>query len=98
MHTLTVHPANVQFKLAQNAPLTDIEYEPDGREAIAFGCRAGVCGACAIEVLEGGESLGKPRPEEAGFLVELGFIGPQFRLACQCRMNGNVTIRPAEPA
>jgi ferredoxin len=97
-YTLTILPDNAQMQLAANAPITDIEYEPGGRDIIPFGCRAGACGACAIEVLEGGESLSEQQPAEANFLRELGFAGPRFRLACQCRVSGNVTIRLAEPA
>jgi len=94
-YTLTILPDNTQIQLSPNAPVTDIEYEPGGRDIIPFGCRAGACGACAIEVLAGDESLSAQQPQEAQFLRELGFAGPRFRLACQCRVNGNVTIRLA---
>jgi ferredoxin len=97
-YTLTILPDNAQLQLGANAPVTDIEYEPGGQNVIPFGCRAGACGACAIEVLEGAQSLSEQQPEEARFLGELGFSGRRFRLACQCRVNGNVTIRLAEPA
>lgn len=56
-----------------------------------FGCTRGQCGVCAVKVLEGKENLTKRSKEEAETLLKRGF-GPEHRLACQCALNGNVTI------
>jgi ferredoxin len=92
---LTLMPNSTEVWLAANEPLTSIEYEPGGDQAIPFGCRAGACGVCVIEVLDGMSSLGARSPEEAEFLEALGFPGEQFRLACQCRVSGEAIIRSA---
>ena len=93
---LTVLPKQTEVWLPANAPLTDIEYELRGEEVIPSGCRAGACGVCAIEVISGIEVLGSRNPEEAEFLEALGFVGTQYRLACQCRVGGDVSFRVPE--
>jgi ferredoxin len=92
---LTLMPQNTEVWLAANEPLTSIEYEPGGGQAIPFGCRAGACGVCVIEILDGKSSLGAKGLQEAEFLEALGFAGEQFRLACQCRLLGEAVIQAA---
>jgi ferredoxin len=94
-HTLTVLPDGVQFELPEGSCLTDIEYETSAR-IIAFGCRSGACGACMVEVVEGGAALGAAADEEIEFLEELGGSRDQHRLACQCRLYGAATILVAD--
>lgn len=94
LHKVTVMPSVTEVWLTANDPLTNIEYESGGGTLIPFGCRAGACGACVVEVLQGANALGDRNRDEARFLAELGFEGEQFRLACQCRILGAVTIRP----
>jgi ferredoxin len=61
---------------------------------LAHGCRNGVCGACAIEVLEGAESAERPDAIEANSLQR--FRLPRgTRLACRLRLHGHARIRPA---
>lgn len=60
---------------------------------IPFSCRAGTCGICAVEVLEGEESLGPKTPIEEATLKR-AWPGKQCRLACQCRVEGDVTLDP----
>lgn len=94
LHKVTVMPGATEVWLSANDPLTHIEYESGGETLIPFGCRAGACGACVVEILNGRDALGQRNNEETRFLGELGFEGEQFRLACQCRVLGEVTIRP----
>ncbi|WNV85091.1 2Fe-2S iron-sulfur cluster-binding protein [Umezawaea sp. Da 62-37] len=91
---LTILPTGVEVLLPSGSPLTEVEYETRQR-LIPFGCRSGACGACVIEVLEGLESLGDPDHDEVDFLEDLGRTGGDYRLACQCRLRGDATIRPA---
>lgn len=61
---------------------------------ILFGCRTGICGTCAIEVLatEGGE-LSPRTPDEEELLSVLAPNRPSCRLACQLRLEANLKIR-----
>lgn len=95
MHIVKLMPQNVEVALPNGSSLTELEFELHGRESIPFGCRAGVCGACVIEILQGVDYLGAKGKEERDFLETLGFPGDSFRLACQCSVNGAVTIQAA---
>ncbi|HET9931484.1 MAG TPA: 2Fe-2S iron-sulfur cluster-binding protein [Polyangiaceae bacterium] len=52
---------------------------------IPFSCRSASCGTCYVQVLEGGELLEAPGPEEAELVALLGG-GADHRLACQARV------------
>ena len=93
MHTIKLIPINKEVMLPHGSSLTELEFECFDMSGITFGCRAGVCGACVIQVMQGIEYLGDKRQEERGFLARLGFPDDDFRLACQCTLNGAVTIR-----
>lgn len=92
---LTVLPTGTEILLPAGSPLTEVEYETEQR-LIPFGCRSGSCGACVIEVLEGLTSLGEPDHDELDFLEDLGRTGGNHRLACQCRLRGDATVRVAD--
>lgn len=95
MHKILLMPQNVEVLISQGRSLSDLEFEEQGQNPISFGCKAGSCGTCVIEILEGAESLSKKNKEETDFLEMLGYAGDEFRLACQCRLNGTVKIRAA---
>lgn len=61
--------------------------------ALKFGCRRGNCGACAIKVISGSQNLTKMCAQEADVLKRKG-LGDDYRLACQCALNGDVTLCP----
>ncbi len=58
---------------------------------LKFGCCHGECGTCAIEVLQGSQNLSKCSQQELLTLKKKGLSG-NHRLACQCALNGDVTI------
>lgn len=92
LHRLTIASGWLGFELPINARFTDIEYECRGKNVIPSGCRVGACGACLIRVLSGADSL-LPRDIEEGLLIEkLGYSGQEYRLACQCRIKGDVVV------
>lgn len=62
--------------------------------ALPFGCRSARCGVCRVEVLDGGGGLAPPGPLEALTLRTFG-CSPEVRLACQARLAGPATVRPA---
>ncbi|MFE5515191.1 MULTISPECIES: 2Fe-2S iron-sulfur cluster-binding protein [unclassified Streptomyces] len=93
---LTLQPQGLEVLLPAGSRLTDLEYEIQER-VIPFGCRSGACGACVVEVLEGGTAaLGEPDDEELDFLEDLGKSGGNHRLACQCRLLDSATLRVAD--
>ncbi|WP_321800768.1 2Fe-2S iron-sulfur cluster-binding protein [Caballeronia sp. J97] len=93
---LTFMPQRREVFLPVDSSLVELEFELHGHEAIAFGCRSGACGACVIEVLSGDDALGSRGAAEEAFLINLGFSGEHFRLACQCRISGDVTVSAAK--
>lgn len=60
--------------------------------SIPFGCTNGICGTCIISVLEGMDNLSEQEPDEEMTLEMFGADKPEHRLACQCRVDGDVTI------
>ncbi|MGW2277633.1 2Fe-2S iron-sulfur cluster-binding protein [Streptomyces sp. NPDC001770] len=92
---LTILPKGTEILLPDGSPLTEVEYETAQR-LIPFGCRSGSCGACVVEVLEGFSALGEPDDDELDFLEDLGRTGGAHRLACQCRLRGDATVRVAD--
>lgn len=92
LYKLTVLPVGQSFLLPANAPMTDIEYEPDGKNIIPFGCRVGACGTCVIRVVDGLEKLNSRSADEREFVEALGYVDDAFRLACQCKLKGSVAV------
>jgi len=58
---------------------------------IEFDCRAADCGICVIRVTEHPEHLSPPTTGERDFLTAMR-AAPDERLACQCRVLGDVTV------
>lgn len=93
MHKVHISGSGETIALPHNAHLSDAaELQVSG---LVFGCRAGACGICVIEVLDGLQNLSEAEEGETWFLESLGHPEPGKRLACQCRLRGDVTIRQA---
>ena len=60
---------------------------------IAYGCEDGVCGTCIVEVKEGKENLSEMGEVEDQTLDMMGMKDGGHRLACQCKVKGDVTIK-----
>lgn len=54
-------------------------------------CRVGQCGSDPIVILEGGQNLSAPGPDEQATLARLG-MPPGGRLACKCIVSGPLVI------
>lgn len=86
MATLKFTGSEEEKELPDGSSLVEVCEEA----GVPFACTEGVCGTCVIEVVEGGENLSPPTPEEYDFLGEPGCE----RLACQCKiLRGKVTVR-----
>lgn len=67
----------------------------DHDTSILFGCRDGACGACMIRVKKGAENLNKMEDDERDFLETMAAEDDE-RLACQCKVKGDVVIEVSE--
>lgn len=62
---------------------------------LVFGCEAGVCGTCMINVLSGMENLSPMEDAEKDSLIMFGGKENQ-RLACQCKvLKGDIKVEKA---
>jgi ferredoxin len=63
--------------------------------SILFGCRDGACGACMVRVIEGADHLSPMQDDERDFLETMA-AEPNERLACQCKVYGDVVLEVSE--
>jgi len=64
---------------------------------ISTGCYGGgTCAQCAFTVEKGAENLSAPTEQESGTLQNLG-LDDGRRLACQCKVSGNIKARLIHP-
>ena len=93
MPKVTITTDDKTIEVADNYAMIDMceEYET----SILFGCRDGACGACMIRVLEGKENLSPMEDDEKDFLETMA-AEPDERLACQCKVKGDVKIEVSE--
>lgn len=68
VHKILLMPQNVEVLISQGRSLSDLEFEEQGQNPIPFGCKAGSCGTCVIEILEGVERLSKKIKKKLIFL------------------------------
>ena len=87
MPTITFLNNPHSFELPKGASLQECD------SILSFGCRAGACGACVIEITEGMDNLSAMSDGEKDFLAFLGLNDGAHRLACQCVVSGGVTIK-----
>ena len=78
--------------------VVDVELEVDLKDVtkqngwpVVYGCEDGVCGTCLIKV-EGNECLNEPTDVERQTLEIMGMDDGNYRLACQCKVKGDVKI------
>ena len=67
----------------------------DHDTSILFGCRDGACGACMVKLLEGADKLSPMQDDEKDFLETMA-AEPDERLACQCKVYGDVKLEVSE--
>ena len=62
--------------------------------SIPFGCEQGVCGTCLVKIVEGEENVSDVSDQEKETLESMG-AEPGERLACQCQIEGDITVTSA---
>ena len=93
MPKVTITTDDLSLDVRDDYPL--IEMCEDHETSILFGCRDGACGACMIRVKEGAENLSKMEEDEKDFLETMAAEDDE-RLACQCKVKGDVVIEVSE--
>lgn len=103
MPRVSIADTDKVFEVKEGEILYDSLY--DQGEELPHGCLSGSCGACRVEVLDGGDNLQKPGYIETDTVesVKQEFIstrgkefveGKTIRLSCRARVQGDVTIKP----
>lgn len=60
---------------------------------IPFACENGVCGTCLIKTAPGEKNLSVMEDKENATLSAMGMNDGSHRLACQCKIKGDVIIK-----
>jgi len=82
---------NLTITVAPGAKLTDVCDQHT--VSLLFGCREANCATCLIEVTSGGEHLSQIALNERELLEIFAPDNPRARLACQCRVQGDCSLR-----
>ncbi|MCB1111424.1 MAG: (2Fe-2S)-binding protein [Chlamydiales bacterium] len=90
MSKLTVCSAGYEVDVREGSEFLEIRKQHEDLP-IKFGCTRGNCGVCAMRVVSGAENLTRKSEHEKATLQKKG-LDDNYRLACQCALNGNVTV------
>lgn len=93
MPKVSILTDNKTIEVAENYAMIDMCEDHD--TSILFGCRDGACGACMIRVVEGEKNLSPMLDNERDFLETMAAL-PNERLACQCKVLGDVVIEVSD--
>ncbi len=93
MPTLTIKTDKKSLTVEHGTSIIDVCEHED--TSILFGCRDGACGACLIKVVAHPEHLSPMQDGERDFLETMAAT-PDERLACQCRVLGDVTVEVSQ--
>lgn len=91
MPRITFHHSGNHLFLNEGSSL--IELEDTGKSEVPFGCRAASCATCLIQVISGGENLNPKTEDEVELLEDFNLNQDDRRLACQCKIYGDIEIQ-----
>lgn len=89
MPKVTFLSDNAALDVADGALLREVAQKND--LSIPFGCENGICGTCLITIKDGQEHISPQTEQEKETLGTLMAQSNQ-RLACQCKVSGDVTF------
>lgn len=81
---------NIEVTISSGSEFLEI-FKKNPDLPMKFGCTRGECGVCAIKVIEGCKNLTKCSSQERDLLGKKG-LSDEHRLACQCAVNGDITL------
>ncbi|MBK5280679.1 MAG: 2Fe-2S iron-sulfur cluster binding domain-containing protein [Nitrospiraceae bacterium] len=90
MHRVTFQQDGMTYDAEEGQWLYDV-CEAAGA-SVPFACKAGACGTCATQVVQGEESLGPQRAREIRTLESNGLDPTQYRLLCLADVHGTLTL------
>jgi ferredoxin len=90
MPTITFKQSDKTLEVAKGEWLCDV-CDRAG-VPVPFSCRAGNCGSCATEVLEGADKLTPQTQREAFVIKALGLDTERYRLLCMTEIHGDVVL------
>lgn len=90
MHRVTFQQDKITYDAEEGQWLYDV-CEAAGA-SVPFACKAGACGTCATQVVQGAESLGPQRAREIRALESNGLDPAQYRLLCLADVHGTLTL------
>jgi ferredoxin len=93
MPILTIETDKKEIFVETGDAIIDVCEKED--TSILFGCRDGACGACMVRVIHSPQHLSPMEDHERDFLETMSAREDE-RLACQCRVLGDVTIAVSE--
>jgi ferredoxin len=91
MSKVTFKDTGDEIEAAKGAELKDVT--KDNGWPIAYGCEDGVCGTCIVKVEEGQDNLSPKEEVEDQTLEMMCMNDGEHRLCCQCKVNGDITIK-----
>ncbi len=90
MHRVTFQQDGMTYNAEEGQWLYDV-CEAAGA-SVPFACKAGACGTCATQVVQGEESLGPQRAREIRTLESNGLDPTRYRLLCLADVHGTLTL------
>jgi len=91
MATITFKKQKLEISVSDGSEFVDV-FQKDTSLPMKFGCTRGICGVCAMEVTSGMDNLTKKSDLESETLKRKGIEEENYRLGCQCAVNGSVEV------
>ncbi|RNM05163.1 2Fe-2S iron-sulfur cluster-binding protein [Dickeya undicola] len=85
-------PSVIFTKSEKEVTFRDVISLLECRDSMKFGCKTGNCGICRVKILSGMENITSRTSKEKRLFKALEIEDPDIRLACQCKITGDVTL------